>query len=65
MQTKQDILREKVKITKAYEKEWTFKKMAEAINITDHSFYNWLNGYYNLSNKKAKDLQNLIADLLD
>ena len=64
MQKKQDILREQVKLAKIYNKEWSYKYMAEVIQITDHAFYNWLNGYYDLSKKKADELENFITDLL-
>ena len=38
--------------------------MSEVINITVNAFYNWLNGYYNLSRSKEAELSYLIADLL-
>ena len=61
----QDILRKQTKIAKALNEDFTYKAFAEALNITDHSFYNWLNGYYDLSSKKAKELQEVIIDLID
>lgn len=59
----QDYLREQVKLAKVYNKDWSYKQMAEVINITDHAFYNWLNGYYELSRSKETDLWSLIDDL--
>ena len=38
------------------------KAFAEALNITDHSFYNWLKGYYNLSHAKAEYLQSIVIE---
>ena len=40
----QDILRKQTKIAKALNEDFTYKAFAEALNITDHSFYNWLKG---------------------
>lgn len=61
----QDILRKQVKLAKACTDWLTFKDLAAALNLADHSFYNWLNGYYELSSKKAAQLQDLIIDLID
>ena len=61
----QDTLRKQVKLAKACTDWLTFKDLAATLDITDHSFYNWLNGYYELSSKKAAQLQDLIIDLID
>ena len=61
----QDILRKQTKIAKALNEDFTYKAFAEALNITDHSFYNWLNGEYKLSSKKAVQLQDIVIDLID
>lgn len=58
----QDVLRKQTKIAKALNEEFTYKALAEAINITDHSFYNWLKGYYSLSYEKAAYLQSIVID---
>lgn len=60
----QDKLRFRVKIAKIQNDDWTYKAMAEAIDIDTHSFYNWMNGYYKLSDKKYSELDSLIDDLL-
>ena len=39
----QDILRKQVKLAKACTDWLTFKDLAATLDITDHSFYNWLN----------------------
>lgn len=63
---KQDFLRKQVKVAKALnDEDFTYKDFAAAIDITDHSFYNWLNGYYELSNDKARYLQGIVEDILD
>ena len=62
---RQDKLRQQVKIAKALNDEWNFKAMSEVIQISVHSFYNWLNGSYELSYNKEKELENLISDLID
>ena len=61
----QDNLRQKVKIAKACNDDWSYKDMSEVIQISVNSFYNWLNGYYDLSNKKANELLELASDLID
>lgn len=61
----QDFLREQVKLAKVYNDDWSYKQMAEAIEISAHSFYNWLNGFYSLSYSKKVELQYLISNLLD
>ena len=58
----QDILRKQTKIAKALNEDFTYKAFAEALNITDHSFYNWLKGYYNLSHTKAEYLQSIVIE---
>lgn len=58
-------LREQVKLCKIYNPEWNYKQFAEVIEITPHAFYNWLNGYYELSNRKEKKLKELLSDLMD
>ena len=57
-------LREQVKLCKVYNPEWNYKQIAEVIEITPHAFYNWLNGYYELSNRKENELRELLSDLM-
>lgn len=61
----QKFLREQVKLAKVYNSDWSYKDFAEVIDITAHSFYNWLNGYYELSEEKAKQLHCIVVDLLE
>ena len=60
---KQQNLRKKVKLAKV-ESGFSYKEMAQIISYDTNAFYNFLNGYYNLSQKKAKQLQALLEDLL-
>ena len=60
----QDNLRKQVKIAKALNDDWSYRDMSEAIDITQHAFYNWLNGYYELSRSKEKELWGLVEDLI-
>ena len=60
----QDILRKQVKYAKAEYDDITYKDFASYIDITEHSFYNWLHGYYDLSAPKKKKLQEIVVDLL-
>ncbi len=61
----QDKLREQVKIAKALNNDWTYKVMSEVIDVSTHSFYNWLGGAFQLSQSKADMLKKVIDDLLD
>lgn len=62
---KQDNLRKNVKLVKALNDDWSYKAMSEVINITPHAFYNWLHGFYELSNNKRSALESLVADLME
>lgn len=57
-------LRKQVRLCKVYNNEWSYKQFAEVIDITPNSFYNWLNGYYELSYQKEKILKELLSDLM-
>ena len=65
MKKDQDFLRRQVKLVKAYNSDWNYKNIAQVIGITDHAFYNWLSGYYDLSDRKAAELLDLVCNLLD
>ena len=47
----QDNYRKQVKLLKALQ-NITYTEIAEYLEIKRNSFYNWLNGYYELSNEK-------------
>ena len=64
MQKQGDKLREQVKLCKVYNSDWSYKRIAEVIEITPHAFYNWLNGYYELSQRKERRLRELLSDLM-
>ena len=59
----QDKIRKKVKLAKALNDDIYYKDFAEYLNVTEHSFYNWLNGYYNLSKYKLYKLEDVVVDL--
>jgi hypothetical protein len=61
----QDLLRTQIKLVKVYHNDIYYKDFANYLNIAEHSFYNWLNGYYELSYQKAQELQDIVIDLLD
>lgn len=61
----QENLRKQVKVAKACNDWLYFNELAATLEITDHSFYNWLNGYYELSSKKAAQLEDIVIDLID
>ena len=55
-------LRKQVKILKALE-NISYKEIAEYLEINQNSFYNFINGQYNLSQEKAERLQEIIINL--
>lgn len=60
----QELLRKKTKIARALNDNlFTYKDIAQYLEINSHSFYNWLKGYYCLSEEKAKKLQDFLDDL--
>ena len=61
----QDILRKNIKLIKAEYDDIYYKDFAEYLKINEHSFYNWLHGYYSLSRDKVNLLNDIIIDLLD
>lgn len=61
---RQDFLRKQVKHAKAEYDDIYLKDFATYIDITEHAFYNWLNGYYDLSDYKFNKLHSIIIDLL-
>ena len=61
----QDKLREQVRLAKALNQEWNYRVISEIIDINPCSFYNWLHGYYQLSDQRAAMLQTVIDDLLE
>ena len=56
----QDNLRKQTKMLKALQ-NITYTEIAEYLEINRNSFYNWLNGYYNLSADKEKRLLEIIT----
>ena len=60
----QENLRRQVKIAKAMNEDIYYKDFAEYLDITEHSFYNWLKGYYELSSSKAHKLRDVVSDLI-
>lgn len=56
-------VRKMVKLAKAKNDDIYYKDFAEYLGITDHSFYNWLNGYYELSEDKIEKLLDIVIEL--
>lgn len=61
----QEKLRLQVKLVCAYNDDIKIKDFANYLGITEHSFYNFMNGYYNLSEKKARQLYDVTIDLIE
>lgn len=57
-----EALRKQVKELKVYQ-DITYKELAEYLEIQRNSFYNWLKGYYNFSEEKQIQLQEIINNL--
>lgn len=63
---KQNNLRKQIRIVKAlYSEDFTYKDFADYLNININSFYNWINGAYELGYTKEKKLQTIVNDILD
>ena len=60
---KQDEVRKQVKLAKAKNDDIYYKHFASYIGVTEHSFYNWLKGYYKFSDEKLSKLQEVVVDL--
>lgn len=56
-------LREDVKILKAKGLVKNYVQVAELLDMSKNSFYNWLKGYYNLGVSKKNALRKLIYNL--
>lgn len=61
----QEKLRRQVRLVKAEYDDIYYKGFADFLGINEHSFYNWLNGYYKLSADKANKLHEVVIDLLE
>ena len=61
---RQDKLREQCRLVKALDKRTSYKDIAGVIDLSYHSFINWLHGYYNLSYNKEKQLDRWVSDML-
>lgn len=62
---KQEKYRKQVKMAKALNDDIYYKDFAEYLEISENSFYNWLNGYYNLSEENIRKLNDIVVDLID
>ncbi|MBP3708511.1 MAG: hypothetical protein J6J36_07980 [Clostridia bacterium] len=58
-----EALRKKVRLLKATQAIDNYYEIADLLEITEKSFYNWLSGYYNLGHQKKEQL-NAIANEL-
>ena len=50
-------------MAKAKNDDIYYKDFAEYLDITQHGFYNWLKGYYELSDDKLYKLIDVVVDL--
>lgn len=57
-----NILRKQIKELKINQ-NITYREIAEYLEITRNSFYNWINGYYNLGDEKQQRLKEIINNL--
>ena len=56
-------LRKQIRILKAIGQIDSIGEVAEMIDISVGSFYNWINGYYNLGQNKKRLLTDIVNDL--
>lgn len=56
-------LRREIKLLKATGAINNYYEIAELLDITEKSFYNWLSGCYNFGEKKRQQLKGIIAAL--
>ena len=61
----QEKIRKLVKIAKALNDDIYYKDFADYIGISEHGFYNWLNGYYKLSKDKLCKLEDIVVELAE
>ena len=57
-------IKRKIRVAKALNPDWSYKQMAQVIDITPNTFYNYLYGSFDLGEKKASELQSFLDDLL-
>ncbi len=58
----QDKLREEIRSLKVYQ-NIPYCEIADRLKIHRHSFYNFMKGYYDLSDEKARTLKKIIDTL--
>lgn len=56
-------LRKNVKLLKATDSIKSYTELAEMLEMSRDSFYNWLRGYYDFGAAKKERLKGLISDL--
>ena len=56
-------LRRKVKLLKAADSIKSYAELAEMLEMSRDSFYNWLRGYYDFGAAKKERLREIIDDL--
>lgn len=59
-----DNLRKLIRLAKAIDSDITYKELANIIEITPGAFYNYLNGYYEISYSKKKLLKEYLEDII-
>lgn len=57
-------MRNQVKNLKVFQ-NISYKEIASYLEIHKNSFYNWLKGYYNLSEENEKRLTEIIENLIE
>ncbi len=59
---KQDEIRKRVRLLKAIQNT-SYKYLAECLEISKSSMYNWMHSQFDLSDKRAQQLERIINDL--
>lgn len=58
----QDEIRKRVRLLKATQ-NISYKDLAESLEISKSSMYNWMHSQFDLSDKRAQQLVRVISDL--
>lgn len=57
IKTEQKLLAEKIKIMKIQDNDFSYKELAEMIDMNINSFYCWLNNQFNMKTEKFNLLE--------
>lgn len=62
MDLDQNLIRKALKLAKIEDNDFSYQDISQMLQVKVGSIYNWLNGSFQLSQKKARYLKNWLAD---